>query len=166
MCASPVPTTASKAHEAGNTKIWVALFLCMFGGLLSLVSLFDSVTGYFGLSLFVVGFGLWVSGFIELVFGFDVTGFLYQFRNDCSGLGHQLIVFVVGLGVFSVVWFALGWPADMVYNTFSSMYTFTGLSGTAVTFTRGVIRLLPTIMFFISIFGLWVSSNRREDSFF
>ena len=149
-----------------DDRITLALFLCLVGCVLAFLCIGNVVSGFVGFGLLALGVGLWLGGFCVLVFGFDVAGFVAEFRRDEVGLGYQLIVFVVGLALFSIVWFALGWPADLVMDAFVGMYTFTGLPEIAFTFARGVVRLLPVIMLFISIFGLWISSNRREEGQF
>jgi len=130
----------------------LVMFVCVWGALGSLL--------YWGFGL---GFGLFFGGCLMLVCAFRAMGVFGALRSDRLGLGYQLLVFVVGLGIFSFIWFALGWPADMVYTFFSGMYTFTGLPGIAVSFTRGIIRLLPAIMFFIALFQLWVSTHRDSE---
>jgi hypothetical protein len=156
-------------HIVDGVLVRLCLYLCFSGLALCLLSLGPIGTGLLGLTLFIVGFGLLAGGFGSLVLVADVTGILFtlrRLREDRSGLAYQLMMFVIGLGIFSFIWFALGWPADILYNFFSDFYVFTGLEGTAVFFVRGLIRWLPAIIFFILLLDLWVSAHRRTEGYY
>jgi hypothetical protein len=80
---------------------------------------------------------------------------------DESGLAWQLACFIVGLAMFSVVWFVSAWPVDMIFNSVSGVYVFGGFSGVAVNFTRLIIRLLPALGCIFLMMWLWVDVNRK-----
>ena len=161
---APPSSSSDDSSSTQYTKLLLSVFVLVSGSFLAIACSSGKLTAssfvYWGFGL---GCGLGVGGLCMLFASYRLMGFFSDLKSDCRGLGYQLIVFVVGLGIFSVVWFALGWPAEMVFSLFSGLYTFSGLPAIAVSFTQGVIRLLPAILFFISMIWLWVSSNRGEE---
>ncbi|MDR2699552.1 MAG: hypothetical protein LBC12_01855 [Nitrososphaerota archaeon] len=139
----------------------VAAIMCsVLGGIsFALDPLFWSITFSLGLTGFIIGS-------LELARYWNLSSKLRVFVADESALGWQLLVFIAAVLGFALVWFVVTWPVDIVYNTLSTMYTFTGFNAVAVNFAMGVISLLLGIGLFFTIIWLWVNANRRESPYY
>jgi hypothetical protein len=158
---------------AYERKLKTACCLLLFGVMLTIFTVKAGLSGGspFLLScLFGVGVSSFCIGLFEFVKFFGLLEgfkrFLDLFRRDTCGLIYQIVAFVVGLVVMVVAWFAVAWPADVIYNVMSGMYTFSGVELVAVNFARGLISLLLGIGVFFLIIWVWVSAHRKEGNFF
>jgi len=143
-----------------DKRVYKGLIVCNLG---LFFIFFGIVLGHF-LSLLIVGLGLGLAGvgLYDLFVSLNLKCLFEKFRKDEQGLGWQILVFICGLAAFSIVWFVVAWPADMVFNAVSDIYIFSGITGSAVVLVRGLISLLPGIGLLFLVIWLWVNANRQE----
>ncbi len=148
-------------QELDEAKAWRALILSTLGTCMLMFSIIWNL-GFLQLFMFGVGFLLVGIGLSDLGFAVGMKQAFQKWRKSRAGLGWQLAVFAAGVIAMPVAWFIASWPADEVYTMIAGIYTFTGVTATAITFARGLIGLLVGVGLFFLVIWLWVNVNKRE----
>jgi len=139
------------------------LVLVSLGCLAMLIGALGVLGGLLSSLVFGCGVGCLFVGLIDLCRKADLKSLFSKVREDRSGLGWQLLAFAAGVVMFVLVWFFVGWPADIVYRAITSGYAFSGFAGQVVTVSYSFVMLLCGIGLFFLIIWLWVNVHRREE---
>ena len=88
---------------------------------------------------------------------------LKRFKEDKSGIVWIFIVIIVGMLVYSLLWFSLGFALFEVADTVEANYTFTEPIASAALFIRTIFMYHPIIVLFGLLTWGYVNSQRRGN---
>jgi len=86
---------------------------------------------------------------------------LNKFRKDKRAVLWVWTVILVGLFVYSLMWFTTGWAVMEVADSVESEYAFTGAAASASTFIRTMFQYHPVLFLFGLILWGYVNSQRK-----
>ncbi len=112
-----------------------------------------------GLLLFLLGAALICVAVWDVYF--TVLGFspFKRLRNNRRGIAWVWITAALALAFMPFVYWAVGWPYDIVVTQITSVYTFTGTMGYALTAVRTVISYLMAFVLLFTVMWSWVNSK-------
>jgi hypothetical protein len=92
-----------------------------------------------------------------------MKAFLVRFKNDQSGMAWVWVVAALSIVFTPFVYWAVGWPFDIVTTQMLSLYTLTGTMALAFTAVRIIISyLLGFCLFFVVI---WSIVNAKSSAY-
>ena len=88
---------------------------------------------------------------------------LNRFRTDKHAVLWVWTVILVGLFVYSLMWFTTGWAVMEVANNVEDEYAFTGAAAFASTFIKTMFQYHPVLFLFGLILWGYVNSQRKTQ---
>jgi len=88
---------------------------------------------------------------------------LTKFRSDKRAVLWVWTVIIVGLFVYSLMWFTTGWAVMEVADNVEAEYTFTGPAAFASTFIKTMFQWHPVLFLFGLILWGYVNSQRKAQ---
>lgn len=90
---------------------------------------------------------------------------LKNLKKDKRGVIWVWTIIIVGLFVYSLIWFTTGWAFIEVADAVEDQYTFTGSASYAASFMRLMFEYHPILFLFGMILWGYINSQRRDPRF-
>jgi hypothetical protein len=117
-----------------------------------------------GLLAYITSCGLIVVGLIDLAMGMRYLERLNHFREDHRGIVSIWIVCFISLGVYSILWFTLGWATFKIIDIMTSSFSYPPPAMLTINLMELVLRWHPILFFFGMLLWAFNMSQKGEET--
>lgn len=121
------------------------------------------LAGEWGLCLFTFGTIAMIYGVAEVALTVFDSNLLTRFRKNQKGIAWVWAVCFLAIGFCPFIYWALGWPLDMVASYITGQYTFTGTMALAWSAARLLISYILAWVLICAVIWAWVNARSTNQ---